>query len=76
MRCDHPLVPTDETNLAYKAAALLVERFPSVMTRYGGVEITLEKTNSRGGRAGGRIIKRGGSPDGAGYAVAAWVNPH
>jgi 4-diphosphocytidyl-2-C-methyl-D-erythritol kinase len=54
IRCDHPLVPTDETNLAYRAAALLVERFPSVMTQYGGVEITLEKQIPVGaGLAGG-----------------------
>ena len=54
VRCDHPLVPTDETNLAYKAAALLIERFPSVMTRHGGVEITLEKQIPVGaGLAGG-----------------------
>jgi 4-diphosphocytidyl-2-C-methyl-D-erythritol kinase len=54
VRCDHPLVPTDETNLAYKAAALLLERFPSAMTRHGGVEITLEKQIPVGaGLAGG-----------------------
>lgn len=54
VRCDHPLVPTDETNLAYRAAALLVERFPGVMAKLGGVEITLEKRIPVGaGLAGG-----------------------
>lgn len=54
IRCDHPLVPADETNLAYKAAALLIERFPGVMTKFGGVEITLEKQIPVGaGLAGG-----------------------
>ncbi|MBD2258911.1 4-(cytidine 5'-diphospho)-2-C-methyl-D-erythritol kinase [Pseudanabaena sp. FACHB-2040] len=54
LRCDNPLVPTDKTNLAYRAAALLVERFPAAMTRFGGVEITLEKRIPVGaGLAGG-----------------------
>ncbi|MBU6229510.1 MAG: 4-(cytidine 5'-diphospho)-2-C-methyl-D-erythritol kinase [Cyanobacteria bacterium REEB459] len=52
--CHHPLVPADETNLAYRAAALLVRRFPEVMTHRGGVEITLEKHIPVGaGLAGG-----------------------
>jgi 4-diphosphocytidyl-2-C-methyl-D-erythritol kinase len=54
VRCNHPLVPADATNLAYKAAALLLERFPLAMTRHGGVEITLEKQIPVGaGLAGG-----------------------
>jgi 4-diphosphocytidyl-2-C-methyl-D-erythritol kinase len=54
LRCDHPLVPADETNLAYKAAALVVERFPGVMAKLGGVEITIEKQIPVGaGLAGG-----------------------
>lgn len=54
LRCNHPLVPTDATNLAYRAAALLVERFPHVMMKHGGVEITLEKHIPVGaGLAGG-----------------------
>lgn len=54
VRCDHPLVPGDESNLAYKAAALLVDRFPGVMAKLGGVEITVEKRIPVGaGLAGG-----------------------
>lgn len=54
VRCDHPLVPADETNLAYKAAALVMERFPGVMAKLGGVEITIEKQIPVGaGLAGG-----------------------
>ncbi|WP_017299430.1 4-(cytidine 5'-diphospho)-2-C-methyl-D-erythritol kinase [Nodosilinea nodulosa] len=54
VRCDHPLVPADETNLAYKAAALVVERCPGVMAKLGGVEITIEKQIPVGaGLAGG-----------------------
>jgi 4-diphosphocytidyl-2-C-methyl-D-erythritol kinase len=54
LRCDHPQVPTDETNLAYRAAALLVQQFPDIMGRRGGVEITIEKQIPVGaGLAGG-----------------------
>lgn len=54
VQCAHPLVPTDETNLAYRAAALLAQRFPGVMAKLGGVEITLEKQIPVGaGLAGG-----------------------
>jgi 4-diphosphocytidyl-2-C-methyl-D-erythritol kinase len=54
LRCDSPLIPTDATNLAYRAAALLADRFPAAMTRHGGVEITLEKRIPVGaGLAGG-----------------------
>lgn len=54
LTCDNPLVPTDETNLAYRAAALLAEKYPAAMTRHGGVEITLEKNIPVGaGLAGG-----------------------
>ena len=54
VRCDHPLVPADETNLAYKSAALVADRFPGVMAKLGGVEITLEKQIPVGaGLAGG-----------------------
>lgn len=52
--CNSPLVPTDQTNLAYRAAALLAKRFPAAIGRYGGVEITLEKQIPVGaGLAGG-----------------------
>ncbi len=54
VRCNHPLVPADETNLAYKAAALVCQRFPGVMAKLGGVEITIEKQIPVGaGLAGG-----------------------
>jgi 4-diphosphocytidyl-2-C-methyl-D-erythritol kinase len=54
VQCNHPLVPADETNLAYKAAALLMERFPMAVPRLGGVEITIDKQIPVGaGLAGG-----------------------
>ncbi|HEY9649254.1 MAG TPA: 4-(cytidine 5'-diphospho)-2-C-methyl-D-erythritol kinase [Coleofasciculaceae cyanobacterium] len=40
---DHPQVPTDETNLAYKAVALMAEELPDVFAKFGGVEITIHK---------------------------------
>ena len=52
--CDHPLVPTDHTNLAYRAVMLLQKRFPNRTNRYGGVEITIDKKIPVGaGLAGG-----------------------
>lgn len=54
VRCDHPLVPADETNLAYKAAELVAERCSGAIARLGGVEITIEKRIPVGaGLAGG-----------------------
>jgi 4-diphosphocytidyl-2-C-methyl-D-erythritol kinase len=47
--CDHPEVPLDETNLAYRAAALLREHFPQV----GGMEITIDKQIPIGGGLAG-----------------------
>ena len=50
LHCDHPHVPKDSTNLAYRAAKLMQERFP----RRGGVEIKIEKHIPIGaGLAGG-----------------------
>ncbi|MUL37234.1 4-(cytidine 5'-diphospho)-2-C-methyl-D-erythritol kinase [Gloeocapsopsis dulcis] len=43
VRCKHPQVPTDKSNLAYKAAALMANRFPDAFAQYGGVEITINK---------------------------------
>lgn len=43
VRCDHPQVPTDKTNLAYRAAALMAQQFPNAFAQYGGVEITINK---------------------------------
>ena len=54
LNCDHPQVPTDHTNLAYKAAALLQKRFPHRTNQCGGIEITIEKNIPVGaGLAGG-----------------------
>jgi 4-diphosphocytidyl-2-C-methyl-D-erythritol kinase len=41
--CDHPQVPTDKSNLAYRAAALMAAEFPDALSRYGGVDITIKK---------------------------------
>ena len=43
LQCSHPQVPTDETNLAYKAAKLMCDTFPEVHANYGGVDIFIEK---------------------------------
>ncbi|MGB7086938.1 MAG: 4-(cytidine 5'-diphospho)-2-C-methyl-D-erythritol kinase [Phormidesmis sp.] len=54
LNCNHPQVPTDHTNLAYKAAALLQKTFPNQTNRQGGVEITIDKKIPVGaGLAGG-----------------------
>ena len=54
VNCDHPQVPTDSTNLAYKAASLLQKRFPNRTNQCGGIEITIEKNIPVGaGLAGG-----------------------
>ncbi|RMF24316.1 MAG: 4-(cytidine 5'-diphospho)-2-C-methyl-D-erythritol kinase [Cyanobacteria bacterium J083] len=42
--CQTPGVPTDEKNLAYKAAQLMKSKFPQVAANYGGVDIKIEKT--------------------------------
>ena len=43
IHCDHPQVPKDETNLAYRAAKLMCDVFPDVHANYGGVSIRMEK---------------------------------
>lgn len=43
IHCDDPQVPTDPTNLAYRAAELMAKEFPEVFQEYGGVEITIQK---------------------------------
>ncbi|HEY9702923.1 MAG TPA: 4-(cytidine 5'-diphospho)-2-C-methyl-D-erythritol kinase, partial [Allocoleopsis sp.] len=40
--CQHPEVPKDQTNLAYKAAQLMAKKFPEAFAQYG-VEISLQK---------------------------------
>lgn len=52
LQCDHPLVPTDSSNLALKAVDLITNKFPELSSR--GVEITIEKNIPVGaGLAGG-----------------------
>ncbi len=41
--CPHPQVPTDQTNLAYRAAQLMAREFPQVFANYGGVDIVIDK---------------------------------
>jgi len=54
VHCNHPEVPTDETNLAHRAAALLAEEFPEAYSKQGGVDITIDKRIPVGaGLAGG-----------------------
>lgn len=54
LHCNHPDVPTDETNLAYRAADLMIREFPDVYAQFGGVEIDLHKRIPMGaGLAGG-----------------------
>ena len=43
LHCDHPQVPLDETNLAYRAAHLMCQTFPEVHANYGGVVIRIKK---------------------------------
>jgi 4-diphosphocytidyl-2-C-methyl-D-erythritol kinase len=43
LHCDHPQVPLDATNLAYRAAQLMIQEFPTAFANYGGIEITLDK---------------------------------
>ncbi|QSJ20737.1 4-(cytidine 5'-diphospho)-2-C-methyl-D-erythritol kinase [Nostoc sp. UHCC 0702] len=43
VHCDHPQVPTDKSNLAYRAAELMAIQFPEAFSKYGGVEITVNK---------------------------------
>ncbi|MBD1870822.1 4-(cytidine 5'-diphospho)-2-C-methyl-D-erythritol kinase [Cyanobacteria bacterium FACHB-471] len=54
LHCDHPEVPADESNLAYKAALLMAAEFPNAFEQYGGVNITIHKHIPVGaGLAGG-----------------------
>lgn len=54
VHCDDPEVPTDSSNLAYKAAALMAEQFAEVYQKFGGVDISIEKRIPMGaGLAGG-----------------------
>ncbi|BAU09593.1 4-diphosphocytidyl-2-C-methyl-D-erythritol kinase [Leptolyngbya sp. NIES-3755] len=54
VHCDNAAVPVDHTNLAYRAAELMMLEFPEVYARFGGVEIDLQKRIPMGaGLAGG-----------------------
>jgi 4-diphosphocytidyl-2-C-methyl-D-erythritol kinase len=54
VQCDNPQVPSDRTNLAYRAAELISQRFPKAFAKYGGVDITIHKRIPIGaGLAGG-----------------------
>ncbi|AFY37286.1 4-diphosphocytidyl-2-C-methyl-D-erythritol kinase [[Leptolyngbya] sp. PCC 7376] len=41
--CQHPQVPLNESNIAYRAAQLMMSRFPKAYDKFGGVDITIEK---------------------------------
>lgn len=41
--CNHPQVPTDNSNLAYRAAELMARQFPDVFSNFGGIDITVTK---------------------------------
>lgn len=43
LHCNHPQVPVDETNLAYRAANLMCQSFADSYANYGGVDITIAK---------------------------------
>ncbi|AUT04274.1 4-(cytidine 5'-diphospho)-2-C-methyl-D-erythritol kinase [Nostoc sp. CENA543] len=43
VHCNHPQVPTDKSNLVYRAAELMAKKFPEAFAKYGGVDITLHK---------------------------------
>lgn len=54
VHCDNAAVPQDQTNLAYRAAELMMRQFPEVYAKLGGVEIDLQKRIPMGaGLAGG-----------------------
>ncbi|QIZ73466.1 4-(cytidine 5'-diphospho)-2-C-methyl-D-erythritol kinase [Oxynema aestuarii] len=43
IHCNHPQVPCDRTNLAYRAAELLKNEFPDSFAQYGAAEIEIDK---------------------------------
>jgi len=43
VECEAAGVPNDPTNLAYRAAALMSERFPEAFAKFGGVDIEIDK---------------------------------
>ena len=54
LTCDQADVPVDATNLAWKAADLIRQRFPEVAAKQGGISIDIQKRIPMGaGLAGG-----------------------
>ncbi|WP_071187312.1 4-(cytidine 5'-diphospho)-2-C-methyl-D-erythritol kinase [Trichormus sp. NMC-1] len=43
VHCNHPQVPTDSSNLAYRAAALMATKFADAFRNFGGIDITIKK---------------------------------
>lgn len=43
LHCNHDQVPLNKDNLAFKAAELMVAKFPDAFAQFGGVDITIEK---------------------------------
>jgi 4-diphosphocytidyl-2-C-methyl-D-erythritol kinase len=43
LHCNHPEVPVDESNLAYRAAKLMQQEFPDIAHNFGGLDIRIEK---------------------------------
>jgi 4-diphosphocytidyl-2-C-methyl-D-erythritol kinase len=43
IHCQHPEVPCDRTNLAYRAAELLKTKYPEAFEQYGGADISIQK---------------------------------
>jgi len=43
IRCNHPEVPLDDSNLAHRAASLMLDRFHERLAPLGMIEITIDK---------------------------------
>lgn len=43
LHCQHPEVPLDQTNIAYRAAKLMAEQFPDAFAKFGGIDIEIDK---------------------------------
>ncbi|UBF26433.1 4-(cytidine 5'-diphospho)-2-C-methyl-D-erythritol kinase [Kovacikia minuta CCNUW1] len=54
VECNHPEVPSDRSNLAYRAAELMTQQFPDCFARFGGISVAIQKNIPVGaGLAGG-----------------------